>query len=966
MRTVLLRHGGVVEKFIGDAVVGTFGIPEAHENDALRAVRAALEMQEAAAEIDTELADPEIRVAVRIAIDGGETYADEARAVQGRVAGDVFNTAARLQGVAGPNEIVVSATSERMLRGQVECAPMGAIELKGKANPVDAYRVVRLATRATRPDTPLVGRARSLQQLTEALRQAVDDQAGILVTVLGEPGVGKSRLAEAFALHVRDRATVLEGQTPPYGDGVTFAPLIELLAEAAGQPQGEADVVAGLLRRRVAGQPDGPAIGDRLAQILGVAEASGSEAAWAVRRLLEVLASERPVVLIMEDLHWAETPMLDLAGAVVDRVRGPVVFLCLARPELLEDHPTWGAGKPRAITWTLPPLAPGDARRLATHLLGEGTPDLVVDRISQQAEGNPLYLEQLAAMLADHGLLVDGRWVGSDAVDIAVPPTLHLLLAERLDRLSGVPRLVLERASVEGRRFRVSALGVLAPEIGRDEIGAAIAELERKNFLHAEGVTDGRWQFTHALLREAAYRGLSKQSRAELHERLADWLLVEDADRADVDESVALHLQHAIALREDLGERDERTAAMAEQAGHLFAEAGLRAFAGLDYVTSRDLLGRAATLLSPDSQLRLSILPNLGAALADSGLAEASETMLERGGEEARAVRSERAELRIRVQLLSNRIYGRATEEELEAGTAEVERAMEAFHAGDDGIGLAEGAIALDNLAFVRGRAAEAQRWSAEALRYALPAGRPREATQAAGDLLGFAIIGPHPFERFPVFAHELPCRGEPISDVVAHALLAAAALASGDQAGFGEEEEQWRELVEHHGLSWLGAAHALEIAIMELAVGQAGAAERRLRGAREYFVATGNLWYTSIADGFLCESIGAQGRREDYLRLADAFAATPVVNDPFDLIKLDLALARAHLLRGSLPDAEARARQACARVARTDFLFIRASALELLAKTLDARDRKDEASAALDEAHRTLVAKGILFAAPR
>ena len=264
---------------------------------------------------------------------------------------------------------------------------------------------------------------------------------------------------------VSDRATVLIGQTPSYGDGVTFAPLVELLSQAAGRPGGDAESVASALRERLATQPDGPAVGDRIAQVLGVGEALASDASWAVRRVLEVLASERPLVVVLEDLHWAEPPMLDLADSVVERVHGPVLFLCLARPELLEQRPTWASGKPRAITTTLPPLSTEDARRVAELLLGPQAPGPVVDRVCQTAEGNPLYLEQLTAMLADQGLLVDGRWVGSDEADVEIPATLQALLAARLDRLEPVPRLILERASVEGRRFRIAALGALVPDL---------------------------------------------------------------------------------------------------------------------------------------------------------------------------------------------------------------------------------------------------------------------------------------------------------------------------------------------------------------------------------------------------------------------------------------------------------------------------------------------------------------------
>jgi len=214
MRAAIQHHGGTVEKFIGDAVVGAFGVPEAHEDDALRAVRAALEMREAAAELDGEIDDPDIRILVRIAIDCGEAFADEAAATEGRIAADVFNTAARLQAAAEPGDVLVSAAAERMLRGHVDLAPLGPIELKGKAEPVYAHRVLSVRPAPARVETPLVGRDRHLRMLRQALEDAIEDHACVLVTVLAPPGVGKSRLAAAFADAVRERATVLVGHRP--------------------------------------------------------------------------------------------------------------------------------------------------------------------------------------------------------------------------------------------------------------------------------------------------------------------------------------------------------------------------------------------------------------------------------------------------------------------------------------------------------------------------------------------------------------------------------------------------------------------------------------------------------------------------------------------------------------------------------------------------------------------------------
>ncbi len=966
MRAAIQRHGGTVEKFIGDAVVGTFGVPEAHEDDALRAVRAALEMREAAAELDREIEDPEVRILVRIAIDCGEAFADEAAATQGRVVGDVFNTAARLESAAEPGDVLVSAAAERMLRGRVELAPLAPIELKGKAEPVHAHRVVAVRAVPARIETPLVGRDRHLTVLRQALEEAIEDHACVLVTVLAPPGVGKSRLAVTFADAVRDRATVLVGQTPSYGDGVTFAPLVELLSQAAGQASGEAEGVAAALRERLAAQPDGPAVGDRLAQVLGVGEALASDASWAVRRLFEVLAAEQPLVVVLEDVHWAEAPMLDLADAVIERVHGPVLFLCLARPELLEQRPTWAAGKPRVLTTTLPALSPEDARRMAGLLLGPQTPASVVDRVCHTAEGNPLYLEQLTAMLADQGLLVDGRWVGSEDAEVEIPATLQSLLAARLDRLDPVPRSILERASVEGRRFRIAALRALAPDVGMGEVESAIASLERKGLVQPEDEARGRWRFAHALVLEAAYRGLSKELRADLHVRLADWILEEDADQADVEESAARHLERALHLREELGARDERSDALSERAGEMFAGAGSRAFASVDYITARDLLGRAAALMSTGSPRRLELVPHLGRALAATGLPEEAEVVLSEGVDQARSAGSNRDALRTTVRLLANRIYRSPTDAEIESAAVEVRSALGSFESMGDDVGMAETGLALVEIEMMRGRLEETLQWCFQALRHALAAGRPHEASEAAGNLLASVVEGPLPVDRFAGTAEELSAQDDPISGSTRHALLAAAALCVGDDDVFREHDRAWREVIDRNGLSGLGATLALELAIAELWAGDPRSAELRLRDAREILAPLGFIWWMDSLDGSLCAAVAAQDRPREFLRLADTFDASVTFLDRDISIRRQLVRARAHLIRGSAADAEVAARHGLELARTCDLVLDQADALLTLADVLDARDLHDEAATARSEAIATLRAKGNLAAVAR
>src|SRR6185436_6627672 len=502
---------------------------------------------------------------------------------------------------------------------------------------------------------------------------------------------------------------------------------------------------------------------------------------------------------------------------------------------------------------------------------------------------------------------------------------------------------VLERAAVEGRRFRVAALRALVPDLGPEDIEGAVASLERRGLVQPEDEAAGRWRFAHALVLEAAYRGLSKELRADLHVRLADWMIEADADQADVDESVARHLERALHLREELGARDEHSAVLSERAGELFANAGSRALAAVDFITARDLLGRAAALLPERSARRLDLLPNLGAALSDSGRTEEAETLLSEAKEQARAAGSERDALRASVQLLVNRIYRSPTEAEIESAVIEARAAADAFEVLDDDVALAEAALAIYYLQEARGRIAEARAWASRALRHALAAGHPGEATRATGDLVGYSIFGPLPFDRFADDAEELLSLGEPISGSVAHALMAVAALAVGDDPGFREHEERWQDVLNRHGLAWFSATHGLSIAFVEMSVGKAEAAERRLRESREFLAAIGNIWWVTLADEFLCEAVRAQDRPREFLRLADAFEASVPLTDRGTLIRRQLLLARTRLLRGSTVEAETAARRALKLVEPTDHVTDLANALLLLAEVLDSPDLRDD-----------------------
>src|SRR5579884_2160759 len=555
----IVSHGGTVEKFAGDAVMAAFGVPLAHEDDAERAVRAGFQVLERVRELGLE---------ARVGIESGEIVADDGDSTF--ATGEAVNLAARLQAAAAPNEQLIGPAAARLLRDRVDLEEVGAPEL---GTPVSGL------------SAPLVGREAELELLENTYERAVRSRRAALVTIYGDPGVGKSRLAREFVAGL-EGATVLGGRALPYGEGVTYWPLAEMVKASSGISDDDPlDEAHEKLRRYC----EDDAVADLLALAVGVLEAvegerSQQEIAWAARAWAEQLAQAQPLVLVFEDVHWGEEPLLELIEHLAAWVReAPLVIVCLARPELLDVRPTWGGGRVRSTTLELEPLQPEESEELVAVLAAQLDLPVDPDTVLAKTEGNPLFVEETVRMLAE------GTRSGE-----RIPDTLQALIAARIDRLPAPQRVALQRASVMGRIFMAGALAHLSPEI--EDVANCLDELLLRDLIvHEPRATisgEQAFKFKHVLIREVAYAGLSKTSRADLHRAFADWL----GERAghELLEIRAFHLDQATRLLAELD--GAAPAELREEAADVLTKAGRRALSREAFRSSRKLLLRAVEL----------------------------------------------------------------------------------------------------------------------------------------------------------------------------------------------------------------------------------------------------------------------------------------------------------------------------------------------------------------------------------
>ena len=981
MRAVLERHGGTVEVYPGDALMALFGVPLLHDDDALRAARAAVEMRDALAGLGDELEHAfGLRLAARVGVGTGEVMADRPGAGHPLASGDAVNLAKRLEEVAAAGETLIDETTHRLARGFVRVEPAGS-RAPRSGEPIAALRLVELrspgARRPSRLESPLVGRRQPLAALTNVFDAAVGDRSCHLVTVLGTAGVGKSRLVSEFIAGLGDRASVLNGRCLPYGEGITYWPLAELVRDLTGE-EVEGPAMGSAIAARLGDQPKADLIVAGVSEALGLGESTVSTTEkifWAVRQLFEALAGPQPLVVVVDDLQWAEPTFLDLVEYVADLSRdAPIVMLCMARPELLDGRPGWAGGKRNATSVMLEPLDSSESTELIGNLLSQATlPPRLGARIAGAAEGNPLFAEELLGELIDDGLLREdeGRWAAVDQlIDLPVPPTIHALLAARLERLPDDERALLARASIEGTVFHDVAVSELAPPAIAATVDRSLTSLVRRDVIRPDRSSfpeHDAFRFRHALLRDAAYRSVSKEARVDLHVRFATWLERTAGLRLrEFEEIVGYHLERAHQLLAELGPLDGEAAALAARGAERLESAGRRALARSDRAGGVSLLERAAALIQDDSARCARVLPDLGAALIEAGRLTDAERVLAGAADAAAATGDESAAAHVLVQEQFLRLQRGAA-----GGTAEamavVERVTPVFKRNDDEHGLCR---ALRLGAWVHWIQAQAGPAAAAWERAAVHA-RHAEAENERLEILGWVASslfhGPTTVAdgigRCEAIRDEVSGHPEAVADV----LRPLAGL-----HGMAGRFDRARELLaasdavfEEFGLT-LHSAVSHHAAMVELLGGDPVAAETSLRRGVRTLEEMGDRALLSTTVAFLGQALLAQGRAqeaEDFARRSEELAAA---DDLLTQVLWRGVRSRTLAARGRLDEAERLAREAVVLGEKSDFVNHRGDALMDLGIVLREAGRADQAQAALAEAIALYRQKGNTVAAGR
>jgi class 3 adenylate cyclase/tetratricopeptide (TPR) repeat protein len=930
MRAAVEQHGGTVEKFIGDAVMAVFGVPVVHEDDALRAVRAAVEMRDAF---------PELGVQGRIGITTGEvvTGTEERLAT-----GDAVNVAARLEQSAQPGEILIGLETVALVRDAVSVEAVEPLALKGKQAPVEAYRLLSVGPAAPgrRHAGAMVGRGRELERLRAALAQATADGSCQLFTVLGAAGVGKSRVVHEFLGSLDGGGTVVRGGCLPYGEGITYWPVVEVVKQLLGRDPGPRLAELGL---------DGSA-SRAIQAVLGDASmvSSVEEIAWAMRRLLEAVAATSALVVVFDDIHWGEEVFLDLVDHVADLSRdAPILLLCMARPELLDRRPNWGGGKLNATTVLLEPLAAGDAESLVASLLdGEAVDESLRARILDAAEGNPLFAEEMVALVRE-----------SPGDVVAVPPTIQALLAARLDQLDQSERNVLERGSVEGRTFHRGAVQAFSPT--DEPLLTPLTALVRRELLRPDRPQfqgEDAFRFRHLLIRDAAYDALPKASRAELHERFAAWV-GEHVELVELDEVVGYHLEQAHRYRVELGTSDDR---LAFRAADRLASAGDRAAARGDVRAATNLLARAAALFRTDEPRRIGLLVTLGRASYETGEWDRADELFSEAIELGRATGDRR--------IVAHATLGRTVVNTFRGSFESHDRIRDelawpiaVFEEFGDESGLVRAVGLGGQLRFWKGQAAAALEELERAAVHARNAGDRLQEVQCLQYVLLSSMNGPMPASEALARAARLR-ETTTVDRRLEVSILRCTACLCAMQGDFDLARDQITmsvTLAKELGLAVVAASAEMEAGHIEVLAGRLDAAEPSLRSAFDRLEAMGDRGFLVTVAPMLADALLRLDRMDEAASLIELTVRWAIEDDLDPQIGWRRVQGRLLARRGDFENAVGVAREAVELAAGTDFIDDHGRALEDLGEVLRLAGHDEDSKAALEHALELYEQKG-------
>lgn len=983
MASAVERHGGAVENFIGDEVAGIFGVPVSHGDDALRAVAAAIDM---VAEVETlsDEIEPRVgrRLSLRVGINTGTVIVGPPIVGRAMSLGDTMNVAARLEKLAKPGQILLGEETYKLVRRDVQVEPAGSLELRGRAEPIRTFLLrggVREPGGEPLADRPLVGRDRDLALLGIAFERCVVRGSCEFVTVMGDAGMGKSRLVAELIERYRSRATILVGRCLPYGEGITYWPLVEIVSQAAGiDDSDDAEAARAKLRRVLADEPEGEALTRHLAQMTGLDDSvePGEQAFWAVRRLLEALARRSPLIVLIEDLQWAEPTLLDLVPHLYKTTRDlPILIGVTARFDLLSKRPGWRDECPTTIS--LEALSADSIESLLTTLTGTGLSDRLRSRIVELAAGNPLFVEQVLSMLIDDGWLARGDegWVARPgAEDVAVPPSTEAILAARIDHLAPTERALVEAASVIGKEFSASDAIELAG-LGGEANFESLVRRRLVEPVRRSGTPADYFQFRHILVQDVVYESLSKSRRATLHERFADALLrwAETRRPGQIEELVGYHLETAHTWRRELLGSPAHSEKIARRAANHLANAGRRASARQDDAAAAGLLTRAVALLAEsgasDPAARLEPLVELGMALVRGGETERADQVLAEARRAVVAVGDSLAEARMRLLEVNLK---RLTDPEwwAEHGRAVAESALAVFHEMGEELDEARAWHLLGKVHSDHGQQAAAAESLERALELATGCGDPGIEAWIRYWLLQVSTLGPTPCERVIArarldleWAHAHDNRALEGSTL---GRLGEMLARAGKSAEAAEAFIKARAVFEELDLPVHVAYLALSTAGVEPLASDPAAAERELRPAVEFFEEAGARHIAASLLPVLAGALVAQGRVEEGLELSERTEEIAASDDLDAQVKWRIARAQGMIAANRLPDAERFAREAVDVAGPADMIVLEADALSCLGEVLLAARSSSEAVPMFERAISLYDVKGDVVSASK